>query len=128
MNLCRLCFGRVICGQFCVDSQEYRCSIERNYKVIIFKNEFEWDEEKAAINFQKHGVSFEEAATIFRDFGLITRDDEFHSKAEPRELATGYSFTERLLTVIFTERSGRTRIISARESTSSERKIYESGT
>jgi uncharacterized protein len=96
--------------------------------VIIFNNEFEWDEEKAARNLQKHGVSFEEAATIFKDFGLITRDEALHSDIEQRELATGYSVTTRLLTAIFTERSGRTRIISARESTSSEKKIYESGT
>ena len=91
-----------------------------------FNDEFEWDEEKAETNVVKHGITFEEAVSVFTDFGLITRDDEYHSEEEPREIATGYSLKMRLLVVVFTERAGKTRIISARLSTSSERKIYES--
>jgi hypothetical protein len=95
---------------------------------MLIENEFEWNEDKAASNFSKHDVSFEEAASIFGDFGLITRDDEGHSDIEPREIAIGYSFRLRLLTVVFTVRLGKTRIISARLSTVRERKDYESGT
>lgn len=89
-------------------------------------DEFEWDEEKAEMNVQKHEVTFEEATSVFADFGVITRDDELHSEQEQREIATGYSLKLRLLTVVFTERNGKTRIISARLSTSYERKLYES--
>jgi uncharacterized DUF497 family protein len=95
---------------------------------MLIENEFEWDENKAANNLSKHDVSFEEAVSIFSDFGLITRDDESHSDIEPREIAIGYSFRLRLLTVVFTMRLGQTRIISARLSTIRERKDYESGT
>lgn len=87
---------------------------------------FEWDEEKSEINIKNHGIRFEEAISVFADFGLITRDDEIHSEVEQREIATGYSTSLRLLTVVFTERNGKTRIISARLSTSYERKLYES--
>ena len=91
-----------------------------------FNQQFEWDEEKLEVNVMKHDVTFEEAASVFADFGLNTRDDEFHSEEEPREIATGYSVKARLLTVVFTERNGKTRIISARLSTQNERKNYES--
>lgn len=94
--------------------------------IEIFDSEFEWDEEKAELNVWKHGVGFEEAASVFADFGLMTRDDELHSEEEPREIAIGYSLKLRLLTVVFTERQGKTRIISARLSTSRERVVYES--
>ena len=87
---------------------------------------FEWDEDKAEINIKNHGIRFEEAMSVFADFGLITRDDEFHSEYERREIARGYSLRLRLLTVVFTERNGKTRIISARLSTLHERKLYES--
>jgi len=87
---------------------------------------FEWDEDKAQTNIKNHGITFEEAMSVFMDFGLITRDDELHSEYEQREIATGYSLRLRLLTVVFTERNGTTRIISARLSTSHERKLYES--
>jgi uncharacterized DUF497 family protein len=88
---------------------------------------FEWDEDKAEANIKNHGIRFEEAMSVFTDFGLTTRDDESHSEYEQREIATGYSLRLRLLTVVFTERNGKTRIISARLSTSYERKLYESG-
>jgi uncharacterized protein len=95
--------------------------------VIIFNNEFEWDEEKAARNLQKHGVSFEEAATIFAGFSAMYAADPEHSIGEIREIAIGISFRGRVLTVSFTERGGLYRLISARNSTTPERKSYENG-
>lgn len=86
--------------------------------------DFEWDKIKAESNFVKHRVSFEEAVTIFDDFGITINDDEEHSQDEERQVAIGYSRQNRLLTVYFTERT-RIRIISARKSIPNERKIYE---
>jgi uncharacterized protein len=88
-------------------------------------NEFDWNDEKAAINRSKHDVSFDEATTIFNDFGLILVPDNEHSSDEEREIAIGYSQQRRLLSVCFTERGSIIRIISARKSTPSERKLYE---
>ncbi|CAN5124938.1 BrnT family toxin [soil metagenome] len=85
--------------------------------------EFEWNEEKYAVNLRKHSVRFEEAAEVFFDpenqFGDASVDDEF------REYVIGYSLSSRILLVVFVERSMRTRIISARQATSQERKEYE---
>ncbi len=85
--------------------------------------EFEWDEEKYAVNLRKHGVKFEEAAEVFFDpenqFGDASVDDEF------REYVIGYSLSNRVLLVVFVEREIRTRIISARRATAQERKLYE---
>lgn len=85
--------------------------------------EFEWDEEKYAVNLRKHGVKFEEAVEVFFDpenrFGDASVDDEF------REYVIGYSLSHRILLVVFVEREVRTRIISARRATAEERKKYE---
>ena len=86
---------------------------------------FEWDPGKAEANFAKHGVSFEEAATIFSDALALTFNDPDHSIGEHRMLTFGVSQNDRLLSVAHTE-SGRTiRIISARKATRHERGIYE---
>ena len=85
----------------------------------------EWDEEKATGNLQKHGVSFEEAATVFRDPLYIDFYDPDHSVDEQRYLIIGTSKAERLLIVSYTERDDMVRLINAREVTSSERKAYE---
>jgi uncharacterized DUF497 family protein len=66
--------------------------------------QFEWSAVKAALNMDKHGASFDEATTIFGDFGIIYAPDPDHSIGEERELAVGYSLQGRLLTVCFTER------------------------
>ena len=79
--------------------------------MIIMK--FEWNPEKAAINWDKHGVSFREAKTVFANSLAAIFDDEDHSIDERRELIIGYSQDDRLLLVSFTERSGSIRIISA---------------
>jgi hypothetical protein len=87
--------------------------------------EFEADQVKAAQNFKKHKVSFEEAASAFGDSMAYTFADPDHSVGEPRWLTFGMSGKGRVLAVIYTERRGKVRLISARVATKHERKIYE---
>jgi uncharacterized protein len=87
--------------------------------------EFEWDQSKAAANLKKHGVSFEEAKTVFDNPLAVIFDDEAHSVDEQREIIIGHSRQNRLLLIAFTERSGNVRIISARLATRNEREDYE---
>jgi len=79
--------------------------------------EFEWDESKAAANLKKHGVSFEEAKTVFYNPLAVIFDDEEHSTEEQREIIIGQSEINRLLLVCFTERPNAIRMISARLAT-----------
>ena len=88
--------------------------------------EFEWDPDKAANNFAKHGVSFVEAATVFFDMLSVTIPDPLHSEEEDRFVITGFSNRQRILVVVHADRGDRIRIISARLASSSERKKYES--
>lgn len=88
---------------------------------------FEWDDAKAQANVAKHGVSFEEAATVFGDPLALTFHDPDHSVGEKRWLTFGVSQTDRLLVVVHTERGRSIRIISARRATRHERGIYEHG-
>jgi len=88
---------------------------------------FEWDPEKAAENLANHGVSFEEAATVFRDTLSATGSDPDHSFDEERFITFGVSTAARLLVVAHTDRDDTIRIISARPVTPRERKIYEEG-
>ena len=87
--------------------------------------EFEWDESKATANLKKHGVSFEEAKTVFANVLAVIFDDEAHSVDERREIIIGHSQNNRLLLISFTERSKAIRIISARLATRREREDYE---
>jgi len=87
--------------------------------------EFEWDESKATSNLKKHGVSFEEAKTVFNNVLAVIFDDEAHSIGEKREIIVGHSQNNRLLLVSFTERPNAIRIISARLTTRKEREDYE---
>ena len=87
----------------------------------------EWNSEKAALNLRKHGVSFNEAATVFGDPLALTFNDPDHSADESRFLTFGVSSLNRLLTVSHTERGSASRIISARQTTRRERRIYEDG-
>lgn len=89
------------------------------------KTLFEWDEEKAATNLQKHGVGFEEAQTVFTDPLAITIPDPDHSIKESRFITIGQSTQKRLLVVVSTERRKKIRLISARRATRAERKKYE---
>jgi uncharacterized DUF497 family protein len=89
--------------------------------------QFEWDAVKAATNLAKHGVSFDEASTVFGDRLARTDPDEQHSEDEDRFLTIGVSFVGRVLVVWHTSRTGAVRIIGARPATASERRAYESG-
>lgn len=83
---------------------------------------FEWDDEKNLINRQKHGISFETAAYVFRDEYYIEMYDFEHSVDEDRYIAIGK--VGDLLFVVFTERGKNIRLISARLATESERRLY----
>ncbi len=87
---------------------------------------FEWDPKKAEQNLKKHEIDFVEAATVFSDPLSVTYSDPDHSITETRYIIIGMSRRSRLLIVAHTDRDGRTRIISARETTRHERKLYES--
>jgi uncharacterized DUF497 family protein len=86
----------------------------------------EWDPAKERINLRKHGVSFEDAASVFDDTLAIGLQDDRHSHYEERMLIIGYSVEERLLLVAYTEHvADIVRIISARRANSHERRLYE---
>lgn len=89
------------------------------------KMKFDWDTNKAASNLSKHGVSFEEAETVFDDSLYVDFYDPEHSVNEERYLIVGESKRGRLLIVSYTERGDSIRLISARELTRLEREIYE---
>jgi uncharacterized DUF497 family protein len=86
--------------------------------------QFEWEERKAAGNLSKHGVSFEEAATIFGDPLSDTFDDPSHSAEERRFITIGLSEKGRMLLVAHTDEGETIRIISARESRLAEKKSF----
>jgi uncharacterized DUF497 family protein len=88
---------------------------------------FEWDEKKAIANLGKHGVSFEEARTLFDDSFHVEFYDPDHSQDEHRYIIVGQSERHRLLVVSFTELDDTIRLISARELTGTEREAYEEG-
>jgi hypothetical protein len=88
---------------------------------------FIWDAKKASKNLRKHGVSFHEAATVFRDTLSVTGSDPDHSIGEHRFVTFGISKNGRLLVISHTEEGGSIRIISARLATKHERRIYEEG-
>ncbi|NMG21157.1 BrnT family toxin [Brasilonema bromeliae] len=88
---------------------------------------FEWDDNKAAKNLSKHGVSFEEAKTVFDDPLYVDFYDPDHSDEENRYLIVGQSNRGRLLIVSYTQRGDSIRLISAREVTRAEREAYEEG-
>jgi uncharacterized DUF497 family protein len=88
---------------------------------------FEWDDQKAFINLEKHGVSFGEATEVFYDPNALEVHDTEHSGNEDRFVIIGYS-VNRLLFVVFAQRLDDViRIISARKPTPAERDLYEEG-
>lgn len=94
--------------------------------------DFEWDPIKAESNARKHSVSFERAATIFRDPNLLSIPDEEHSDFEERWITIGLDEIGSLLVMVhmvseMDARSARVRIISARRATKSEKETYEKG-
>jgi len=88
---------------------------------------FEWDDQKAASNLLKHGVSFDEAISVFGDAKALTFADTDHTEVEDRSRTYGISNKVRLLVVVHTERRNGIRIISARKATRYEKSIYENG-
>lgn len=102
-----------------------------NYSVCILRPirglSFEWDERKNAANKRKHGVSFEEAQTVFYDDNALLVGDPDHSEDEERFIILGLSYTVRVLLVChcYREDDELIRIISARKADRSERSEYE---
>ncbi|HEX7172581.1 MAG TPA: BrnT family toxin [Candidatus Limnocylindria bacterium] len=87
--------------------------------------EFEWDQRKAERNRRKHGITFEEAVSVFADPNELTIDDPDHSIGEDRFVTVGQSVLARLLVVGYTERESKIRLILARWATWPERFDYE---
>ncbi|MBD0386712.1 MAG: BrnT family toxin [Nostoc sp. C3-bin3] len=87
--------------------------------------EFEWNLDKAALNLEKHGISFPEAATVFNDPLSVTFPDPDHSIGESRYIIIGVSRFGQLLVVAHTDRGEKVRIISARKATRQEKRFYE---
>jgi uncharacterized DUF497 family protein len=87
---------------------------------------FEWDADKAHGNIRKHGVSFEEARTVFEDEEALLIPDPEHSVREERFVLLGVSSALRVLVVVHCEREGgdAIRIISARKADAEERRLY----
>jgi hypothetical protein len=88
---------------------------------------FEWNVAKARKNLRKHGVSFQEASSVFHDPLTVTGTDPDHSDDEDRMITFGMSSSGRLLVVAHTDRGDAIRIINARVATQHERRIYEEG-
>ena len=88
---------------------------------------YEWNAAKARDNFRKHGLTFDEAASVFLDPLALTFADPFHSSEERREISIGYSKRHRVVFVSQCRRGNRVRIISARKATNGERRQYEEG-
>jgi hypothetical protein len=89
--------------------------------------QFEWDDDKNRANLKKHGISFEEAQTVFFDPLTKVAADPDHSNEEDRFIAVGHSSQGRQLLIvhIYRERAHAIRIISARRLTRNEKKQYE---
>ena len=87
---------------------------------------FEWDDAKALSNIEKHGISFEEASTVFDDEQAILFDDPDHSDTEDRFLLMGFSSEARILIVChcYREKDSVIRLISARKATKAEHQQY----
>jgi uncharacterized DUF497 family protein len=97
-----------------------------NYIIIMNYIRFEWDENKNSSNIKKHGISFEEAKTVFYDENARLISDPDHSIEEERFIILGMSLNLKILIVVHTykEKDERIRIISARKATKNESKIY----
>jgi uncharacterized DUF497 family protein len=94
---------------------------DRRVADVVY-GDFEWDEAKAAANLAKHGVSFEEATTVFGDPCYLLVPD---GSAPSSFWAVGLSGLARMLTVVHVERGSRLRLVSARKATRSEAQTYE---
>ena len=86
--------------------------------------DFDWDKAKSEANLEKHGISFDEARHIF-DGPVLTWVDDLQDYGEKRYISIGELSQTAVLVVVHTERSGKTRLISARKANHQERKIYD---
>lgn len=89
----------------------------------MIDEEFEWDDDKAASNFAKHGVGFEDARSVFRDPFAIELLDDRKDYGEERYILIGMS-VDGILVVVYTERNERNRIISVRKAEPNEQRYY----
>lgn len=89
--------------------------------------QFEWDSKKAQSNKRKHGITFEEASTIFGDPLSVTIHDPAHSIGKDRFITIGRSIDDKLIVVVHIDRDDTVRIISARKATRNEKRKYERG-
>ena len=87
---------------------------------------FEWDDNKNKTNIEKHGISFEEAASVFQDDDALIISDEDHSESEERFVLIGFSYRANLLVVChcYRNKDSIIRIISARKADRKERQEY----
>ncbi len=88
---------------------------------------FQWDASKSATSARKHGVSFDEASTVFGDVLSVTGRDLDHSIGESRFVTIGLSRSDRVLVVVHTDRGSVVRIVSARLANRQEKRTYEEG-
>lgn len=93
----------------------------------MIDDEFEWDDDKAASNAEKHGVTFEQARSVFRDPFAIELLDDRQDYSEDRYILIGMSAAG-VLVVVHTQRADRSRIISARKAEPNERRFYHDQT
>jgi len=110
-------------------SRRPRDPLERASDLLYIHKVFSWDSAKAASNLAKHGISFEEAATVFTDFDGLDWEDLGHSGSEPRSKRLGKTLIGRIVLVVYTKRRTQDeketiRIISARHASQKERKAY----
>ena len=96
-----------------------------NVERIINNQLFAWDDEKAALNWQKHKIKFEDAAQVFADENRIDYLDTAHSDNEDRYITIGR--VDKILFVVYVERGIATRLISARKADKEERRDYYAG-
>ncbi len=93
--------------------------------ILALVEEFEWDEGNVKKNWEKHRVAHIECEEIFFNKPVIVKKDESHSTKEERYFALGKTDTDRLLFIVFTVRDNKIRVISARDMSRKERKVYE---
>ena len=102
-------------------------AVRRGVEKDMMVFDFEWDQIKADKNRRQHGVSFDDAVTVFADPFSITIPDPDHSAEEQRFVDIGTSARGAVLVVVYTERGDSIRIISCRKATGAERQLYEEG-
>ena len=99
--------------------------MSKSFLYVVGDLQFEWDEAKAEGNYKKHGLTFREGATVFKDYGGILLEDPDAPGEEVRFELLGYSVSRRMAVVVHAERGARLRIVSVRPATKLERRLYE---